>query len=190
MRKLAAALDVKPMTIYHHVPGKEQVLDGIVDLVFAAIELPPTDTDWRSAIRRRCVSARQVLNAHPWAPPLMESRTSPGPWSLRHHDAVIGCFRRGGLSLEMTAHAYAIIDSYLYGFTLQEAHLPFSGSEDIGDLAEQIVNAFPAGAYPHFVEFTTQHVLRPGYTFGRSFELGLDLIIDGIERTAARHEPV
>lgn len=180
IRKLAAALDVKPMTIYHHVPGKEQILDGIVDLVFAEIELPPTNLDWRAAMRRRCMSAREVLNRHPWAPPLMESRTSPGPASMRHHDAVLGCLRSGGLSLATTAHAYAILDSYVYGFALQEAHLPFLGDADLGLLAEQILQAFPAGAYPHFVEFTTQHVLRPGYSFGCSFEVGLDLILDGI----------
>ena len=188
MRRLAAALDVRPMTIYHHVPGKEEILDGIVDLVFAEIALPPTDLDWRAAMRHRCLSAREVLNRHPWAPPLMESRTSPGPASMRHHDAVLGCLRGGGLSLAMTAHAYAILDSYVYGFTLQEAALPFHGGEDIAGLAEQIVGAFPPGLYPHVVELTTQHVLRPGYAFGHSFELGLDLILDGIARTAAREE--
>lgn len=183
MRKLAAALDVKPMTIYHHVPGKEQILDGIVDLVFAEMELPPPGLDWQEAMRRRCTSAREVLNRHPWAPPLMESRTTPGPASMRHHDAVLGCLRGGGLSLDTTAHAYAILDSYVYGFTLQEAHLPFLGDVDLGELAEQILRAYPSEEYPHFVELTTQHVLQPGYSFGRSFEVGLDLILDGITRS-------
>lgn len=184
MRQLAAALGVKPMSIYHHIPGKEQILDGIVDLVFAEIELPPADLDWRAAMRQRCLSARQVLNRHPWAPPLMESRTAPGPASLRHHDASLGCLRNGGLSLATTAHAYAILDSYVYGFTLQEAHLPFRGDADLGLLAEQILQSVPAGAYPHFVEFATQHALQPGYSFGNSFEVGLDLILEGI---AVRH---
>ncbi|MGB3763470.1 MAG: TetR/AcrR family transcriptional regulator C-terminal domain-containing protein [Ornithinimicrobium sp.] len=183
MRKLAAALDVKPMTIYHHVPGKEQILDGIVDLVFAEMELPPPGLDWQEAMRRRCTSAREVLNRHPWAPPLMESRTTPGPASMRHHDAVLGCLRGGGLSLDTTAHAYAILDSYVYGFTLQEAHLPFLGDVDLGELAMQILRAYPSEKYPHFVELTTQHVLQPGYSFGRSFEVGLDLILDGITRS-------
>ncbi len=184
MRQLAAALDVKPMTIYHHIPGKEQILDGIVDLVFAEIELPPADLDWRAAMRRRCMSAREVLNRHSWAPPLMESRTAPGPASLRHHDASLGCLRNGGLSLATTAHAYAVLDSYVYGFTLQESHLPFRSDAELGLLAEQILQALPAGTYPHFVEFATQHALVPGYSFGSSFEVGLDLILDGI---AARH---
>ena len=186
MRRLAAALCVKPMTIYHHVPGKEQIIDGIVDMVFAEIALPPHDQPWAVAMRTRCRSAREVLARHPWATPLMETRTTPGPATLRHHDAVLGCLRGGGLSLELTAHAYAVIDSYVYGFAMQEAALPFRGEEEIAGLAEQIVQAFPAEKYPHFVEFTTEHVLRPGYRFAVSFEIGLDLILDGIERIRRR----
>jgi AcrR family transcriptional regulator len=182
MRKLADALGVRPMSIYHHVAGKEQILDGMVDLVFGEIDLPPEDLDWTDAIRRRCVSARAVLNRHPWAPPLMESRASPGPATLRHHDAVIACLRRGGLSYELTTHAYAIVDSYVYGFALQEASLPFGGDEAIGEVAEQIVDAVPHGEYPHLVEFTVNTALQPGYSFGRSFEFGLDLIIEGLDR--------
>ena len=182
MRRLAAALGVKPMTIYHHVPGKEQIIDGVVDMVFAEIALPPPDQPWATAMRTRCRSAREVLSRHPWATPLMETRTTPGPATLRHHDAVLGCLRGGGLSLELTAHAYAIIDSFVYGFAMQEAALPFRGEEEIAGLAEQIMQAFPDGEYPHFVEFTTEHVLRPGYHFAVSFEIGLDLILDGIER--------
>jgi AcrR family transcriptional regulator len=181
MRRLADALGVKPMSIYHHVPGKEQILDGMVDLVFAEIDLPPDDLDWAPAIRHRCVSARSVLNRHPWAPPLMESRTSPGPSTLRHHDAVIGCLLGGGLSFELTAHAYAVLDSYVYGFALQEASLPFGGAEEISGVAEQIIDAVPDGAYPNLVEFTVHTALQPGYSFGRSFEFGLDLILTGID---------
>ncbi len=184
MRKLAAALGVKPMTIYHHVENKESIIDGMVDMVFSEIAPPPAGEDWKTAIRIRCISAREVLNRHPWAPPLMESRTSPGPETLAHHDAVLGCLRRGGLSLEMTAHAYTIVDSYLYGFALQEAQLPQGGREEIGELAEVMVDAFPVDAYPHLVELATQHVLQPGYSFGNSFEFGLDLILDGLDRAS------
>jgi AcrR family transcriptional regulator len=183
IRNLATALGVKPMTIYYHVPSKEEIVDGMVDLVFTEIALPPAEDDWKTAIRHRYVSARHVLNRHPWAPPLMESRTSPGPESLHHHDAVLGCFRRGGLSLELTAHAYATLDSYLYGFALEEAALPGGGKNEIVDLAADLMDAF-AGGYPHLHEFTTQHVMRDGYSFGNSFEFGLDLIIDGLERAA------
>jgi AcrR family transcriptional regulator len=182
MRRLADHLGVKPMSIYHHVPSKEDIVDGMVDIVFAEIELPPDDLDWHAAIRRRCVSARSVLNRHPWAPPLMESRTSPGPATLTHHDAVIGCLRRGGLSFALTAHAYAVVDSYLYGFTLQEANLPFGGGEEITELAEDLVAAMPEHEYRYLSEFASEVSLVPGYTFGNSFEYGLDLILDGLAR--------
>ncbi|MCP3998038.1 MAG: TetR/AcrR family transcriptional regulator [bacterium] len=185
IRKLAAALDVKPMTIYHHVPSKEKILDGMVDIVFEEIALPPEDLDWQIAIRIRCASMREVLLRHWWAPPLMESRTSPGHKTLQHHDAVLGCFRRG-LSLQMTAHAIAFLDSYVYGFALEEANLPGGGGEEIAVAAEDLVAALPQDTYPHLFEFTMDHALQPGYAFGNSFEFGLDLIINGLSQAADR----
>jgi len=190
IRKLATALDTKPMTIYHHVPNKEAILDGMVDLVFDEIDRPPTDTDWKSAMRQRALSARTVLARHPWAAPLMESRTSPGPATLGHHDAVIGCFRQGGFSVENTAHAYALVDAFIYGFALQEANLPATEGADMAELAESVMAPFPADDYPHLTEFTTEHVLRPGYDFGGEFTFGLDLILDGLDAMAGRSDPV
>jgi len=184
IRKLAAALDVKPMTIYHHVPSKEQILDGMVDIVFGEIALPPEDLPWEEAIRVRCRSMREVLKRHWWAPPLMESRSDPGPLSLRHHDKVIGCLLRGGLSIQITAHAYAILDSYLYGFALEEVNLPEGGTKDIVPLAEALAPMFEP--YPNLYRFTVEHVLQPGYSFGNSFEFGLDLIISGLQEAAQR----
>lgn len=180
IRKLADALDTKPMTIYHHVLSKEAILDGMVDRVFGEITRPPVGLGWKPAIRIRCLSARDVLAQHPWAAALMESRTNPGPETLAHHDAVLGCFRQGGLSLEMTAHAYALLDAYVYGFALQEASLPASGGQDLAELAETIVEPLPEGTYPHLMEFTTGHVLQPGYDFRAEFEFGLDLILDAL----------
>ena len=187
IRRLATALDVKPMTIYHHVSNKEAIIDGMVDYVFDQVDLPPTDVDWRSAILRRSRSLRRVLAVHRWAPPLMESRTSPGPATLRHHDAVIGCFLGGGFSFEMTAHAYAVVDSYLYGYALQEANLPATGGEDMAELASSIAELMPVDAFPHLAEFTAEVVLQPDYDFGDEFEFGLGLILDGL---AARAEGV
>ena len=115
----------------------------------------------------------------------MEARTSPGLATLRHHDAVLGCLRRVGLSIQLSAHAYAILDSYIYGFALQEANLPFNGSEQISELADAILGAFPAGEYRHLEELTREHVLKPGYSFGQSFAFGLDLLMDGLEAAAA-----
>lgn len=185
MRKLADALDVQPMSLYHHVASKEAILNGMVDVVFDEIELPPDELPWRDAMAQRCRSARQVLRRHPWATPLMESRTSPGPETLRHHDAVVGCLIGGGLPMDLVAHAYAVLDAFVYGFAIQEASLPFEGGEGIAELAEEIV-APMAEQLPHLAAFTAGHVLAPGYDFGRSFEFGLTLILDGLEAAAAR----
>lgn len=185
IRRLAEALDVKPMTIYHHVPSKEAIVDGMVDHVFAEITLPDPALEWREAIRRRCESARAALARHRWAAPYMESRRTPGPATLAHHDAVLGCLRTA-MPLEMTAHAYALLDAFVYGFALQEASLPATAGADMAALADALRRQFPPGAYPHLVEFTTGHVLRPGYDFGNEFDYGLDLILDGLARRVTR----
>ena len=179
IRRLADALDSKPMTIYHHVPSKEEILDGIVDLVFAEIELPDPELAWKPAMRARCVSAREVLARHPWAVPLMESRRSPGPATLAHHDAVVACLRRG-LSLRMTAHAYAVLDAFVYGFAVQEASLPDPG-DDMADLVDGLVSDEFADHFPALHAFTTDHVMQPGYDFGDEFDYGLDLILDALD---------
>ncbi len=189
IRKLAAELEAKPMAIYHHVANKEEILDGMVDCVFAEIELPPADLRWTDAVRVRSVSAREALGRHPWATPMMESRTSPGPATLRQHDAMLGCLRRGGLSLEMAAHAYALIDSFVYGFALEEANLPGGGEGEIVEVAGDLVDAMPPGEYPHLVEFTDEHVMRPGYSFADTFEFGLDLLLDGLEAARLSASP-
>ena len=179
IRRLADALDSKPMTIYHHVPSKDEILDGIVDLVFAEIELPDSELEWKPAVRARCVSAREVLARHPWAVPLMESRRSPGPATLAHHDAVVACLRRG-LSWTMTAHAYAVLDAFVYGFAVQEASLPEQG-DAMTELVDDIVTEQFAEHFPSLHAFTIEHVMQPGYDFGNEFDFGLDLILDGLE---------
>jgi AcrR family transcriptional regulator len=186
IRKLADKLGVGAMTIYHHVPSKDAIVDGMVEIVFAEIEKPSADVDWKTAMRRRCISARRVLNEHKWAAPIMESRIAPGPANLSHHDAVIGCLRNGGLSIQMTAHAYAILDSFIYGFAFEEASLPSGGGEGFAEVAAQIAAHFPSDEYPHLAELAFEYVLKPGYDFGDSFEFGLDLIIDGLERAVER----
>jgi AcrR family transcriptional regulator len=180
IRSLAQHLGVKPMSVYYYVANKDEILDGIVDLVFSEIELPAADGDWRTEIRRRANSAREALRAHPWAIGLMESRTSPGPATLRHHDAVIATLRGAGFTPALTAHAYALLDSYVYGFALQEAGLPFDGTDSVGDVAEPIMERFATGDYPHLVEMATGYYLQPGYDFGDEFTWGLDLILDGL----------
>jgi AcrR family transcriptional regulator len=182
MRKLGEALGVEAMSLYNHVASKDELLDGMVDLVFGAIDLPSGAADWKAAMRVRAVSARQALACHSWAIALMQSRTSPGPATLRHHDAVIGSLREAGFSIELAAHAFSALDSYIYGFALQEASLPFNTTEETAEMAETIMNQFPADEYPHLAELTVEHVLQPGYDYGNEFEFGLDLILDGLER--------
>ncbi|MFD1147155.1 TetR/AcrR family transcriptional regulator [Saccharothrix hoggarensis] len=183
MRSLADGLGVKPMSLYHHVANKDEILDGIVDLVFSRIELPTPGGDWRHEMRRRARSARDVLRRHPWAIGLLESRAAPGPATLRHHDATIGTLRRAGFPVDLTAHAFALLDSYVYGFAVQEAALPFQGGPDTAaDVTAEIMRHLRPEEYPHLVEMATEHVLRPGYDFGDEFEFGLDVILDALAR--------
>ncbi|MFE0729798.1 TetR/AcrR family transcriptional regulator [Streptomyces antibioticus] len=186
MRKLGEAVGVEAMSLYNHVANKEDLLDGMVDLVFAEVELPAPDDDWRPAMRRRALSMRHVLSRHRWAIGMMESRSTPGPATLRHHDAVLGCLRRGGLSLTLTAHAVSVLDSYIYGFALQEKALPFDTPAETAEVTESIMSGFGDGEYPYLTEIATAHVLRPGYAYSDEFEFGLDLILDGLAGAAGR----
>jgi AcrR family transcriptional regulator len=185
MRKLGQELGVEAMALYYHFANKDEVLDGIVDLVYEEIELPAAGADWRTAMRRRAISVRDVLLRHRWAIEMMESRRNPGPANLRHHDAVIGSLRAGGFDMAMAAHAYSVLDAYIYGFALTKMNLPFDATDDIADLAQEMLEPFPADEYPNLVAFITEHAMQPGYDFADEFEYGLDLILDGLERTTA-----
>jgi AcrR family transcriptional regulator len=182
MRRLGEELGVEAMSLYKHVANKSDLLDGMTDAVFGEIELPEIGAEWRTAMRERARSARAALNRHPWAIALVSSRTAPGPATLRHHDTVIGTLRAAGFSVELTAHAFSAIDSYVYGFALQEATLPFDTAEQAAEVGEAMFARMAAEQYPHLTEFTVRHVLRPGYEYGAEFEYGLDLVLDGLER--------
>jgi AcrR family transcriptional regulator len=186
IRSLATELGVKPMSVYYHVASKDEILAALVDIVFGEIVLPVPGRDWRPEMERRADSAREVLARHRWAIGLLESRPDPGPANLRHHDTVIATLRAGGFSPEMTAHAYALIDSYVYGFALQEASLPFEGRESVRDIAGPIMERMAAGGYPHLAQMATTYYLQPGYDFGDEFRFGLDLILDGLEAAVSR----
>ena len=185
MRKLAQELGVEAMSLYHHVANKDAILDGLIDLVFGEIDLPVGEADWKAAMRRRAISAREVLRRHPWATGLMESRSTPGPATLRHHDAVLGILRNAGFPLELAAHAYSLLDSYIYGFALQETSLPFNTPEETAEVAQAMMAEFPADAYPHLTEIAVEHVLQPGYSYASEYLFGLDLILDGLEQALA-----
>ncbi len=182
MRKLAQALGVEAMSLYHHVANKDDILNGMIDFIFETIELPVPSDDWHDVMRRRAESVRSTLKRHRWGIGLLESRKTPGLATVRHHDAVIGCLRHAGFSLPLTAHAYALLDSYIYGFILQELNLPLETAEQTSELAGSIMSQFPPGAFPHLVEFTVGHVLKPGYAYAHEFGWGLELLLDGLER--------
>jgi AcrR family transcriptional regulator len=187
MRTLAEVLGVAPMSLYRHVTSKDDLVDGLVDLVFGEIKRPTGDADWKSAMRERAISVRNVLMRHRWAIGLMESRTNPGPANLRHHDAVIGSLRAAGFDVAMAAHAYSLLDSYIYGFAQTQMNLPFDSGSDIAAMAKEMLQPFPLDAYPNLAAFITEHAMKPGYDYGEEFEYGLDLILDGLER--ARETP-
>jgi AcrR family transcriptional regulator len=183
MRKLGQALGVEAMSLYNHVAGKDDMLDGLVDIVFSEIDVSCEGGDWRAAMRRRAISAREVLARHRWAIGLMESRTHPGPANLRHHESVLRCLRESGFSVPLTAHAYSALDSYIYGFALQQAGLPFDTGEQAAEVAGSMMQAFASGEYPRLTEIATEHVMKPGYSYEREFEFGLDLLLEGLERS-------
>jgi AcrR family transcriptional regulator len=181
MQQIGRRLGVEAMSLYRHVRNKDDILDGLVDLVFAEIELPADRSEWRTVLRARSISARAALRRHPWAITLMESRVAPGPASLRSRDDVLAVLLDAGFSAAMATHAHNILDSYVYGFALQEAQLPFSNAEELAALGEELLAQVPADTYPSFVRVSAE-LLASGFDYGDEFGFGLDLILDGIER--------
>ncbi len=181
MRGLAQELGVVPMALYKHVANKDELLDGMVDIVFGEIELPSADLDWRSAMRVRALSTREALKRHGWAIGMMESRR-PGPANLRNHNAVMGCLRGAGFAFTMAIHAYTLQDAFIYGFALQERDTGFETPDSAGEAAQRRAMAVAAlEEYPHLVEIA-EKLPGSGYDNAVEFEWGLDLILDGLER--------
>lgn len=180
MRRLARELEIEAASLYHHVAGKAEILDGLVDLVSAEIELPAPTEDWRSGIRQRARNTRAVLRRHPWAVALMASRTTPGPATLRVLEAGIRCFRQGEFSVAAAAHAVSAVDSYVHGFVLQEVNLPFRDESELAAMTGAIMEHFPAADFPYLFELTIEHVLQPGYSYGHEFDVGLEVVIEGV----------
>nr|WP_297428400.1 TetR/AcrR family transcriptional regulator [uncultured Actinotalea sp.] len=181
MRRLADALGAGAMSLYHYVANKDELLDAMIDVVFGEIELPATGTDWRSAMRRRSVSARQVLARHPWAIGLMESRTSPGPAHLRHREAVTACLRQAGFSVLMATHANWLLDVYVYGFALQAASLPFDTADEFAGVTEDVfIPQLAADEFPYLNE-SAAALVAAGYDPAGEFLFGLDLVLNALE---------
>ncbi|MEO7421146.1 MAG: TetR family transcriptional regulator [Ornithinibacter sp.] len=187
MRALAARLGVEAMSLYHHVAGKEALLDAMVDQVFSELHLPVVGAPWRAEMRARSVSGRAVLLRHHWAVGLMDSRRTPGHETLLHHDAVLGCLLVQGFSLVHTGTAFALLDAHLYGFMLQEVSLPFKSEIDLAALGAEILGPEVRASYPHFTAYAQGRALQPGFVFGEEFEVGLDLVLgalDGLRSSA------
>lgn len=178
MRRLGQELGVEAMSLYNHVSNKDDILDGIVDLVVGDIEVPPTGTPWRPAMRARSISAHESLLAHPWAALLLMSRFNIGPGMTRYLDATLGRLREGGFSIEGALDAWNTLDSHLYGFTLQELNLPFE-VEEASQVSAEVLATLPAEEFPHVAEVITE-IMRSGRS--EDFEFGLDLILDGLQR--------
>ena len=184
MRKLAEELGVAAMTLYYYVPNKDELIDGMIDIVFGEIEPPSLELDWKTAMRRRAVSTREALNRHRWAVGNMEGRTDHGAANLRLHDAVLGSLRAAGFSIEMTVHAYSVQDSYIYGFALQEVDMSSETPDDFAAEAQRQMREYEAvlAQYPHLVEVVGGHVAQSGYDYDTEVLFGLDLILEGLDK--------
>jgi AcrR family transcriptional regulator len=182
MRKLGQALGVEAMSLYNHVANKEDILNGILELVHAEMLLATGVPDWKTSLRASAISAHEVLFRHRWAASLRMStvaRVSPG--QLRWMDAVLGCLREAGFSAELTHHAFHALESHIVGFTLWLVSMPALGDE-LRALAADFLKDFPVDDYPYFVEHAHYHLQPANPDEEGEFEFGLDLILDGLER--------
>jgi AcrR family transcriptional regulator len=184
MRKLAKRLGVEAMSLYNHVAGKGDLLDGMIDLVFAEIDPPLAGGDWKAELRKRAISTRAALLRHRWAVGEMEGRTSHGPSNLAVHEAVLGCLRAAGFSIPMTVSAMSVQDAYIYGFALQQTDMSSQTPDDFAAEAQrQMVDYADAlAAFPNLVEVVGGHVATTGYDYEAEFLFGLDVILDRLEQ--------
>ena len=180
MRNIAEDLGAGTMALYRHVANKEDLLDDMVDVVFAEMYPPAVKGDWKQELRERGISARGALRRHPWAVGLMETRMHPGPASATHHNATMGCLREAGFPFRDAVHAYNLLDAYTYGFALQEQTIPFETPEESADMATVTVGE-RGGEYPYLAEVVVELGKR-GYNYTEEFEFGLDFILDGLKR--------
>lgn len=189
MRNVGRELGVEAMSLYHHIDDKEALLDRLADWAFTQIDLPSPDRPWRPAMADRAASARRALVAHPWALGLLESRRSPGANILGHHEAVLACLRTNGFSVALAAHAFSVLDAYVFGFVLTELNLPFDPGEGADEFIDSISEALPVEQYPHMVELVTEQVVGHDYAYGNEFQFGLDLILEGLEHHLTTDTP-
>jgi AcrR family transcriptional regulator len=181
MRELGLRLGVEAMSLYNHVANKDEILDGMIDLVVSEIDLPSDTVGWKEAMRRRAILARSVFFRHPWASGLNDSRESSGPARLYYFDWVLGTFRRAGFPLELTARAFSVLDSYIYGFGRQQLNMSAGSNAEPEETAEAFLRAVPADKYPYLRQVIVEHAMKSGYDDTADFEFGLDLVLDGLQ---------
>lgn len=181
MRKIAEELDAAPMALYRHVVSKDDLLDGMIDVVFAEIDVPSGQPDWKAEMRQRAIETRAALSRHRWANGLMESRTNQGPANSRYHNDFMGCLREAGFPFRQAVHAYNAVQSYTYGFALQEKYLSFQTPEESVDVARMTIEEH-AAEYPYLAEVLAEFTSSGGYDYDYEFELALDLILDSVEQ--------
>jgi len=186
MRELGLRLGVEAMSLYNHVANKDDLLDGMVDLVVSEIDLPADAVDWKEAMRRRAISAQSVFARHPWASGLIDSRESSGPARLRYFDWVIGTLRRAGFTLELAVRAFSLLDSYIYGFGRQQLNVSAGDDMEAEEMGAAFLRAIPADEYPYLREMVVDYAMATSHDEGADLEFGLGLILDGLERLLDR----
>ena len=182
MRKLGQELGVEAMSLYNHVENKDDIVDGITELVLAEIEVPSGGPDWKSEIRRTAISSHDVFLRHRWACSLMMSRPKASTPRMLWMEAVLRTLREAGFSADMTHHAYHALDSHITGFTLWQVSMPFETKAELLDLAQDFLQQIPADEYPYIIEHAEQHLAPESPDGATEFEFGLELILDGLER--------
>jgi len=181
MREVASRLGVEAMSLYNHVKNKDDILGGMLDLVVEQFDLPTDVSDWREAMRRRAVSAHEVFGRHPWAPLLLDSRDSSGPSAMRYYDWVLGTLMRAGFSLDAAARSFSVLDSYIYGFGIEQINFSAESDASPEERAEAILTFIPAEQYPYLHRMAS-HAMEHGYDAEADFDFGLEIILDGLER--------
>ena len=178
MRKLAATLRVEAMSLYNHVKNKDDILDGMVDLVFAEIDPPEIGGDWKNAMRKRAQSAHEVLMRHPWATMVLMSRINVGPFALRYVNATLGCLREAGFSYALADYAWNTLDAQIYGYTLQRLNFPFVPDE-YADVAETFMPQIPMEEYPYLAGLSFE-VMEGRHDGLQELSFGLEFILEGL----------
>jgi AcrR family transcriptional regulator len=183
MRRVAAALGVEAMSLYHHVAGKDDLLGGMLDVVVGEMEVASPEHGWKEALRTSAISAHEVLVRHRWAAGLMMT-AGVGTARLRFQEGLLATLRRSGFSAGLTHHAYHALDSHIVGFALWQVSLP--PSDELAGLAADFLRQLDAESYPYFAEHVEQHIGDEAGSGAEEFAFGLDLLLDGLERLRER----